>query len=429
MRLSLRNSYMSTTTFRLPQELVDHVIDHLYNDYETLRACSRVAQAWLPTSRYHLFAKVCLQAWTGHGVTQFPSGRCKELLSVIESAPEIAGYIRELEICEGAPMHIRHPELQSATWVTSEPALLSIFKRLKNLRHLEISSASIFYWRTLPAAFQNALCSLLATSSSLTYLKLHSWCFPNYTSLAVLLSHCKNLKGLSLSSTTVEDDDLAEHRLGCVIEEWDGCDVIPSSKLEVLTLDHVTFGYLDYWLFGETPMVDVSSLRELRVSHFSDLHVIEKLLLAVSGSLEHLHLKPGQWRVRPLDLSHSTCLRSVRLTLEEADTALEWAIELLCCIKSSASCIIERVALEFFIDPNKLDGWEHLQSLLSESEFSSLKQVEIGLFASPTRAGFIRAETQLAGLKDRAELRLYHLGLKSQRSKRQLSPRISRYEN
>ncbi|TFK22216.1 hypothetical protein FA15DRAFT_657705 [Coprinopsis marcescibilis] len=422
---------MSNSTLRLPQELVDHVIDHLYNDFSTLKSCSSVSKAWSPTSRYHLFTKVSLKAGSsGHGVTSFPSARCQRLLSVIESSPEIGGYIRELDICEGSPFHPTHPEIHATTWITSEPALLTIFKHLKNLRHLEISAASTLYWKTLPAAFQNGLCSFLATSKHLTYLKLHSWCFPNFTSLAILLSHCRHLKGFSLSSTMVgEDDGFAEHRLGCVIEEGESCDVIQSAKLDVLTLDFVTFGYLEYWLFGETPMVDVSSLRELRVSHFSDSTVIEKLLLAVGNSLEHLHLKPGLWRVRPLDLTRTTNLRSVRLTLEEPDTAMDWALTLLSCIKSTASSsTIERIALEFFVGAKDIVGWSYLDTLLSHLDFASLRQVEIGLFASPTQPDFIRADAHLTGLKGRAELRIYQLGLKSQRSKRQLSPRISRYE-
>ncbi|KAH6906540.1 hypothetical protein BKA70DRAFT_1287952 [Coprinopsis sp. MPI-PUGE-AT-0042] len=428
MGLSLRSCYMATATLRLPQELVDHVVDHLHDDTATLRSCSRVSKAWLPTSRYHLFSRVTLQAWNGNGVDTFPSERCKQLLALIERAPEIANHIRELDICEGSPLHLANPDTHPTTWVTSEPALISIFKKLRNLRRLEISSATTFYWKTMPAAFQNALCSLLATSSSLTYLKLHAWCFPNFTSLAILLSHCKSLTGFSLSSTTVGDDDLIEQRLGCVIEEGDGCDVIHSAKLDLLTLDYVTFRYLDYWLFGETPMVDVSSLRELRVSHFSNLDPIERLLGAVSSSLEHLHLKPGQWRVRPLDLSFTTTLRSLRLTLDEPDTAMDWALTLLSCLKSAAACVIERIALEFFVDIKKLEGWDTLDALLTQPEFSSLKHVELGLFASPAQAIFTKTEGDLAGVKQKAELRMYQLGLKSQRSKRQLSPRISRYE-
>ena len=53
--------------------------------------------------------------------------------------------------------------------------------------------------------------------------------------------------------------------------------------------------YLDYWPLSPHSLIDITSLRELRVSHFQDTIPIEKLLLTVEGSLEHFHLKPGYW--------------------------------------------------------------------------------------------------------------------------------------
>ena len=41
----------------LPQELIDHIIDHV-NDEKTLKACSLVCSQWSPRSRKHLFAQI-----------------------------------------------------------------------------------------------------------------------------------------------------------------------------------------------------------------------------------------------------------------------------------------------------------------------------------------------------------------------------------
>ena len=41
----------------LPQELIDHIIDHV-NDGKTLKACSLVCSQWSPRSRKHLFAQI-----------------------------------------------------------------------------------------------------------------------------------------------------------------------------------------------------------------------------------------------------------------------------------------------------------------------------------------------------------------------------------
>jgi hypothetical protein len=44
----------------LAPELIDVVIDHLYNDARALKACSLVCKAWTQTARYHLFDRPLL---------------------------------------------------------------------------------------------------------------------------------------------------------------------------------------------------------------------------------------------------------------------------------------------------------------------------------------------------------------------------------
>lgn len=61
----------STTSTRLPQELVDTVIDELRNDVGSLHACSLVSKSWVYRSRKYLFATVhlptcLLRRWLEH---------------------------------------------------------------------------------------------------------------------------------------------------------------------------------------------------------------------------------------------------------------------------------------------------------------------------------------------------------------------------
>lgn len=48
-------SIMSSTTPRLPQELCDYVLDHLWDDHRALAACSLTSRKWLHTTRQHMF--------------------------------------------------------------------------------------------------------------------------------------------------------------------------------------------------------------------------------------------------------------------------------------------------------------------------------------------------------------------------------------
>lgn len=50
----------SFRNMRLPTELTDSVIDHLYDDEPTLSACALTCRVWLPTVRFHRFRNVSL---------------------------------------------------------------------------------------------------------------------------------------------------------------------------------------------------------------------------------------------------------------------------------------------------------------------------------------------------------------------------------
>ena len=54
---------------RFPAELLDHTVDHLHNERDTLKRCCLVSKSWIPRARKHLFADVefrtaaDLQSW------------------------------------------------------------------------------------------------------------------------------------------------------------------------------------------------------------------------------------------------------------------------------------------------------------------------------------------------------------------------------
>jgi len=56
---------------RLPAEILDHVVDHLYDAKHTLRNCCLVSKSWIPRTRQHLFADINLkttknlESWKG----------------------------------------------------------------------------------------------------------------------------------------------------------------------------------------------------------------------------------------------------------------------------------------------------------------------------------------------------------------------------
>jgi len=84
---------MTTTISGLPQELTDHIIDHI-DDRKSLKACSLVCSQWSPRSRKHLFVRLQftdkrdLQHWCAR-IRPGPSGASSlvEDLTLLEYYP------------------------------------------------------------------------------------------------------------------------------------------------------------------------------------------------------------------------------------------------------------------------------------------------------------------------------------------------------
>lgn len=307
-----------TEPLHIPQELADHIIDHLHDSPAALRSCSLVCHAWLPTSRLHLFFKVAFRA----SPDGCPSNElCKRLYNLLSASPDIIPNIHELEITEGA-LHGApgYPAgLPSTTWVATERTLPRLLRMLTHLKRLEFGAHMTLHWVTLPPVLQNAI-SHVFKRPSLTYVRLKSWSFPNFAVLADLLSCCQNLKGLSLSSTIVGDGRDVGHasKLSVVakgVAVMEGGDVDSTRRsLEFLTIDYVNFRSLGQWLFSQGSTIEITGLRELRVAHVQDVTAIEKLLAVTGSSLEHFHLKPG-----PCNGRHQFSLFTCSLTLLTSD--------------------------------------------------------------------------------------------------------------
>ncbi|KAG6864967.1 hypothetical protein C0991_005916 [Blastosporella zonata] len=270
---------------------------------------------------------------------------------------------------------------------------------------------------------------------SLTFVRLAFWNFASFWNLSVLLSCCKNLQGLTLSSITFgQQPGLPVDLPGTppVLSDLQEETVLGSEpcqcRLEFLSVEHLSSVEFGDWLLSSDSAIDLSSLRELRVALFNDIDFVKRLVARAGAGLEHFHFKMGESDPHAFDLSANFNLRSIKLTLENAAHALPWVMALLGSISTTNA--LESVCLEFYTPLKEmLDGWDVLDSLFLREEFNGMKQVDIGLFALSTSPEYIRVTESLAGLSARGIVRFYRLGLKSQRSNQQLMPRISRFES
>ncbi|KAF8893617.1 hypothetical protein BD779DRAFT_1669880 [Infundibulicybe gibba] len=433
---------MGSIATKLPQELTDHIIDHLHSDFSSLKSCSLVCRKWLPTSRYHIFHKISLKVPPGapsNSPGHAAPTRCKRLCRLLLLSPEIIPHIHELEIGEGSPnlSLSQRSDSKSTQWVTSDRSLPRLLSMLTSVKQIDFSSHSTLNWHDMSPALQKAIRHLFRLPS-LCFIRLRLWSFSSFSDFASLISGCTNLKGLALSCISLGGTDYeGETNLDTINRSVDKVAIIEEEivsnsdaqtpTLDFLTLDFVDFKFLIKWLLNSRSRLDVTALRELRVAHSHDAITLDELLQSVGDSLEHLHLKPGPWMVHPFNLAHNPNLNSLRITLEDPTTALEWTTTLLPSI--AASHTLERIAVEFYIDLKKTadaTGWAALDSAFSRCD--SLRRVEIGLFAHPGSPDFIKVKQSLKLAGGRGIVQFYQLGIKNQRSSSELTPRISRFE-
>lgn len=427
---------MSVDLPPLPQELIDNIIDHLHNDNISLLNCALVCRAWLSTSRLHLFAKIHLHVPLPFIDTPLASRKFSRLLRLLHKHTELIPHIHELQVhfeCGGP-----NPESGIFAAGADDTLLPSLLTAFTHVRHFELSSNLGASWDSLPPRVLHAI-DTVVRQPSITYVRLSSWVFDSWKSIASLFRHSQNLRGLALRSTelgTVSEEQEQELRSGS-----------SGPRLEFLTLDYVDCPDLGSWLSNEHPiMMDLTNIREFRLAH-SDDNCVDRLLRTFGDSLERFHLKPGRIgrklinlssagllaltmciiSVQPMTLERCARLRSLRLTLDEHPASLVWVTNVLTSIPVPG--ILEHVAIEVYIDPKKLMGWRAIDNILTRSgAFNSLKEVAIGVFAHPANAEFLKVQEGLAGLKERGLLRVYQLATKSQKLCSELTPMISSFE-
>lgn len=136
----------------LPSELTDYIIDHLYDDAQTLRQCSLVCRAWLPSSSLHLFRSLswppCYHAWWGWNsrrckcLTIYQTSFLQGLYAFCVQSPRVQAYVRQLKIA-------CHWSVVDSDWGRTDynvrismRELLNVLDLLPSLQELDIDRLS-----------------------------------------------------------------------------------------------------------------------------------------------------------------------------------------------------------------------------------------------------------------------------------------------
>ncbi|KAI0374633.1 hypothetical protein BV20DRAFT_1117910 [Pilatotrama ljubarskyi] len=323
---------------KLPQELVDQAIDHLWNDRCALSACSLACHAWLPSARTHLFRE---QRLTG-------AKDCARFEALLESAPDVARYVRKLAI------HDPTSTAYAQNWINRVPSLVAKLHRLTTLELIGLHYVSL--QKTSPET--------LAALSRLTALVFADVYFDSSMDVHALLSAACNVRDLCFYRVLWLNPSCSTYG-----------SVAPQSPppLRRLVIDSwASSEMLREWLLPSAESLDVQTLM-VRWRERDCIDVLNRLFRACGPALQSLYIELPTTVDVSLELpslQHNTNLRSLEIDGLVIPGCVAWASTLLAQLRTSqleklsVSLLVLSASSIFSFD------WDALDSVLSQPVYA-----------------------------------------------------------
>ncbi|KAK0226694.1 hypothetical protein IW262DRAFT_1363658 [Armillaria fumosa] len=304
-----RNRALSKSSLSVPQELIDYILEFLHDDILTLRTCSLVSHAFLPYSRYHIYASVTivhvdeLDLFRERYAGQLY--QCQNLAALLEHSPHVSQLVTRFGM---RPMAMTQDALMNTF-------LVSIISSLHNLSHIEL----IAYHNEEDSWDEFPVVTLKPFLAALRSVPLKTFIF-----CAVALESQEQFEALF---TAAANPALKHLSLICdcganwTISPYPPIRPLPSGlpALESLCIAGHGAASNISWLFFRQSLYDIRGIRHLSLQFYRDtaFSPVQRLLNVMQGTLESLTLDIGAWIVPPtsLDLSGHRKLLSIFIIL------------------------------------------------------------------------------------------------------------------
>ncbi|KAF8966464.1 hypothetical protein BDZ97DRAFT_1917567 [Flammula alnicola] len=422
--MTLNSSHVPTTPRpRLPQEIIDLIIDHVASDEKptaTLRSCSLASSSLRYQSRRHLLSHIKLVA---DKTFQKRAGKLLKFLEHPDNAELLVGGIHSLKFVFDVPSvatsdgKLLGSVVLSSILVRSKKIMRGISRQENaTLKALEVLSRAMLESFTLKAqgGFLNwkinnsprtVTAALLAICSNPFLKSLHISNISNFPqSLIIAAVYSPNLTELSLSnvelSRSVSEDDIPQNSR------------VTHSRIQRLELRGPMryssfFSALRTAIAQPTPSQSPSNafphLRSLSTGIPTDGSGLSDFVLGVAHSLETLELDDPLVKLgNPflLDLAPLTALRILKFRTIAWDNPLRWIpqfnwagiVDFLgsATHPSPIESITIRIAIVKTLGPSELDtsppsfsvmewSWGVLDEVLARPMFVNLSKIDVRL--------------------------------------------------
>ena len=250
---------------RLPPELIDRIVDHLFDNLPTLTSIRFSNRAFNASCRRYIFRTMELDVYDPDGLKL----RIKQFEQLVASSPNIMPLVKELTLNNLVYIVYNHdPEL-----VESISGLIS---RLTQVAAFDFGTEFYTDWDDWPSAIRSVV-KLPLSSPGLRSAGI----FNVKGAPTSLLGACPALEHLTLWNTTFEDDGPN----------------VPQPRQRLQSLD-VAFSNPDQ-VAGGIP-VDLSHLQHLKMTSFDCLNgpwAWNIIVEPASKSLKSLHIELGMYMI------------------------------------------------------------------------------------------------------------------------------------
>ncbi|KAG6917874.1 hypothetical protein DXG01_000644 [Tephrocybe rancida] len=354
----------------VPTELVDYIIDFLYDCNPALQACSLVSRTWVQSSRLHLFRNLDLDDTDTSKAAQ-NSLRILRLRDLLRASPLLAQYIKDLNIRHGA-------DEATGVGILGNPNLPFIFTALSSLVSLKISplERSVFVGHIPPS-----LNSSMESMSSLKVLHLNDLNFLRPQDVLRLLRSSSLVTNLTLLRLTFEQpDDISR-----------GVEGPPMNQLASIARLATDSAIMASSFTNSLSPIDISRVEFLEICPSTATYAALTQLLSHAPVLQRLDmtLDADPDHSPPIDLqellSLNTLVFRIRALLGR-ENSLPWLHRVMSSL--SPDNRVEDLSLIAIVDmppPNVtqfqyaefLSTWKQFDLLFTEAKFAPLRRVRI----------------------------------------------------
>jgi hypothetical protein len=394
---------------RLPPELIDAIIGHVYEKYvrngrSHLLACSLVCRLWRPFSQSHLLHHINYRRREGPQL----DAEIRRLDQTLLNSPHLASYIRVLELpdMESWRLSTQHrAHRQQLDWIGIDQSLSPLLLKLTRVKRLKIRGMD---WNELPRDFAELLCRVLELPS-MAFVDIDKAEFDCMDDFTNFIRHARGITGLSFNVVrttcvpkveTKQAEDNEERSEPHHISHLNRLDMM--CKQDTSTLIN--------WLLGPQSHLGVSHIHTLHLSvPATEGDSANQLLCAIGRSLKHLSIiPPGSCECPAVRLGTKTFSDSLAKVQVFVNLAFNVNIETLSLVRinvehdlspltrvlstiDASNCIHH---MELRLDPiytcdrgmdcegwdeADWDGWEEVYRVLAGPQFQSLKVLYINV--------------------------------------------------